>query len=87
MPIVRVDYRGYSIQASAYEVDRVGRFMASLTILAPPGAHQRELLHLPVGQRLFPTAREALDAAIEQAHMVIDRASPLSGDGQERMDH
>ena len=66
-----INYLGYTIRTSAFELVGVGRFMASVNI-TPARCDVPTLLDLPVSPGIYPTAEEAMDATVKYAQLVID---------------
>jgi len=71
MTVRSVEYGGFTIKVGAFEIVGTGRFIASLQI-GWSGCTQSSLIALPVTDRLFDTAEEALERTIAHARRIID---------------
>jgi len=64
-------YRGFTIEAAAFEVAGTGRFTSSLKISAP-GSTQTSLVDLRVTHHLFTSSEEAMSMTIAEGRMLVD---------------
>jgi hypothetical protein len=75
VPITRVEYKGMTLYAAAFEVVQLHRFISTLSIElaggAEPGDNAR-LLSPPCPNELFADEHEALASAITFGQAVID---------------
>ena len=71
MPLMCAQYRGYSIQAGAFELVGTGRFIASL-LVCKVGSTDRKLIDLPVTHCLYDCAEEALSSTVEHGKGLAD---------------
>ena len=63
MPLMCAQYRGYSIQAGAFELVGTGRFIASL-LVCKVGCTDRNLIDLPTDLVPDLSVPEAVDASV-----------------------
>jgi hypothetical protein len=64
-------YRGFTIEAAAFELGGTGHFTSSLKISAP-GSTLTDLVDLPITHHLFPSAAEALSMTLAQGRTLVD---------------
>lgn len=79
MPIKRVEYKGMTINAGAFEVAELSRFISTLWIEKKQGRKPADFAKLfspPWPADLFDDAETALDSAIAFGQSVIDGEIP-----------
>jgi hypothetical protein len=79
VPTKRVEYKGMTISAGAFEVVELSRFISTLWIAkdgAPEAADSAKLFSPPLPPELFSDAGEALKSAIAFGQSVIDGEIP-----------
>ena len=79
MPIKRVEYKGMTLYAAAFEVALMNRFISTLCIEqngGPQPAGNAKLLNPPCPKELFADPEEALASAITFGEAVIDGEIP-----------
>ena len=79
MPIKRVEYKGMTLNAGAFEVAEVDRFISTLCIekkSGPARAGRAMLFSPPCPDALFANAELALASAIAFGQAVIDGEIP-----------
>ena len=79
MPIKRVEHKGMTISAGAFEVVEISRFISTLCIAKKGGreaADNATLFSPPLPPELFSDAGAALESAIAFGQSVIDGEIP-----------
>ena len=63
-------YRGFTIEAEAFELAGTDRFISSLTITMPGSVHT--LVDLPVTHHIFSSSAEAMSMTLAQGRTPVD---------------
>jgi len=64
-------YRGFTIEATTFELAESGRYTSSLMISAP-GSVQTRIVDLPVTHHLFTSPADAMSMTVAEGRMLVD---------------